>query len=250
MCSSFIVLRSSLTIVIVRNRVWILVDCSMLLAVVLLQVWQLTGVPIHEWLAVALLAAIVAHLLVHWSWVETRGRRIRLPGTTRTRINFGLNALLFISMTIAMVTGFAISKVIMPLHLAPAEFLKWHDLHETSSRVALGCVALHLALNWDVLFGGRPAIRAWLRPIGAILWVTAMIGVVTLAIERIMPAADITMVQNGKVTQHAQSPADIATLRPNQKRPNVDAAPEFLANCAAVTVGAVIGRKILKLQLD
>jgi hypothetical protein len=222
----------------------------MLLSVVLLQVWELTGVPIHEWLAVALLAAIVAHLLVHWSWVETRGRRIRLPGTTRTRINFGLNALLFVSMTVAMISGFAISKVVMPLHLAPMEFLKWHDLHETSSRVALGCVALHLALNWDVLFSGRPAIRAWLRPIVAIVWLAALIGVGTFAIERIMPAADITMVQNGKVIRHAQPPADIATLRREQHRPNVDATPEFLANCAAVTVGAVIGRKVLKLRLD
>ena len=32
---------------------------------------KLTGNTIHEWLALALAAAIVVHLLFHWKWLVT-----------------------------------------------------------------------------------------------------------------------------------------------------------------------------------
>src|SRR5579859_5726182 len=99
--STFLVVQIS-----VPSRLWIALDCSMLVAVVALQAWRLTGVPLHEWLAVALIAGIVAHLLQHWNWIESRGRRLRRPGSARTRVNYALNASLFTAMAIAMISGF------------------------------------------------------------------------------------------------------------------------------------------------
>jgi hypothetical protein len=68
-----------------RSRFWVMLDCSMLLAFVVLQSWQLTGVVVHEWLAAALIGGLLAHLLLHWSWVETRSRRVLAPRSRRTR---------------------------------------------------------------------------------------------------------------------------------------------------------------------
>src|SRR6266581_2332650 len=107
-----------------RSRMWAVIDCSMLVAVVALQAWPLTGVPIHEWLGVALLAGVLAHLLLHWPWVASRSKRILQPRNARTRVNYALNLALFISITAAFASGFVISKVVMPLHLTADQYLK------------------------------------------------------------------------------------------------------------------------------
>src|SRR5438105_9254438 len=113
-----------------RSRLWVVIDCSMLVALVALQAWRLTGVPMHEWLAVALLAGVLAHLLLHWPWGASRSKRILRPRAERARVNYALNLVLVIGITAAMPAGFAISKVATPLPLAPDHFLNWHDIND------------------------------------------------------------------------------------------------------------------------
>jgi hypothetical protein len=55
-----------------RSRFWVILDCSMLLAVVVLQAWRLTGVILHEWLAVALIGGLLAHC----SFIGRGSRRV------------------------------------------------------------------------------------------------------------------------------------------------------------------------------
>ena len=88
-----------------RSRFWVMLDTSMLIAFVALQSWRLTGVVVHEWLSVALIAGLLAHLVLHWSWVATRSKRVLAPRSTRTRVNYALNLTLFIAATVAMVSG-------------------------------------------------------------------------------------------------------------------------------------------------
>ena len=233
-----------------RSWIWITVDAAMLVAFIVLQVWRFTGVPLHEWLAIALIAAILAHLAVHWAWVETRTRRIRRPRTARTRVNYAVNAVLFGAMAVAMISGFAISKVVLPLHPAPGDYVRWHGIHELSSRIAIAAVGLHLAMNWSVLFRRRPRIRAWLRPLAWTLVVAATLTAASLAIERVMPQPDIVVITPQRRIEHAAPPADIATLRPDQRAPNVRFAVPLIANAAAVALGALIGRRVLRLRLD
>lgn len=232
------------------RRFWIALDCSMLVAVVLLQAWRLTGVPLHEWIGVALIAAIVAHLLQHWSWIETRSRRIVKPRTTRTRINYALNLTLFTAMAIALISGFMISKVVLHLHPGIDDYLKWHGIHETSSRIALVATGLHLALNWELLFASRPRIRAALRPVFAIAVAATLLVGAGYAVERVMPSPEIIMIQNGKRIEHAKPPADIVNLRRDTLRPSARGIPPFVANALTVAVLTVIGRTILRLRLD
>ncbi len=192
---------------------WVVIDCSMLVAVIALQAWPLTGVPLHEWLAIGLLAAVVAHLLLHWSWVEKWSRRILAPGTARARVNYALNLTLFLSMTAAMASGFAISKVVLPLHLTPDEYLKWHGIHEFSSRV--------------------------------------VVSTAVYAIDRVMPRPDIMLItRDGRRIEHAVPPPDIAKLRRDEITPSARGIPPFVVQSIAVAVIAVIGRKVLRLRLD
>jgi len=228
-----------------------LIDCSMLVAVVALQAWRLTGVPMHEWLAVALLAGVLAHLLLHWPWVASRSRRILKPHNARARVNYLLNLVLFIGMTAALASGFAISKVVMPLHLTADQYLKWHGIHEFTSRVALFAAALHLALNWDVLLARRPRYRFLLRPAAIIIVAIAIVTGATYAISTVMGRPDIILItRDGRRIEHGAPPSDIANLRRDEVAPSTRGIPPFVVQSAAVAIVAVIGRKVLRLRLD
>ena len=60
-----------------RRSISLALDTIMLVVFVSLLSWRLTGVPIHEWAATALLVVLVVHLVIHWHWVETRISRLR-----------------------------------------------------------------------------------------------------------------------------------------------------------------------------
>jgi hypothetical protein len=247
-----------------RSRYWVILDCSMLLAFVALQSWRLTGVVMHEWLSVGLIAGLLAHLVLHWSWVATRSKRVLAPRSTRTRVNYALNLMLFIAATVAMVSGFMISKVVMPQHPTPVNYLKWHQLHNISATTSLICLGLHLALNWNLMVA---ALRNFLRPRPARVWsirlkpLLAPLAIITvsviilsaalLAVERIMPAGDVTIIQrDGRRIEHAPPPPEIARLRPDQVSPSTRGLPKFLLASAMVAVSAVVGRKVLRMRLE
>lgn len=225
-----------------RSRFWIVFDCAMLVAFVALQAWRMTGVPLHEWLGIALAAGVITHLVLHWGWVASQFRK--------RRVAYALNSVLFIASVTAIVSGFAISKVVFPLHPTPDEYLKWHSIHETSSRIALFAAALHLALNWDRLFGHRPKFRvAWMR--FAMIAVAAVIITATIyGVDRAMARPDITLItRDGKRIEHAEPPADVAALQRDTAKPSARGIPPFVLQSVVVGVVAVVGRKVLRLRL-
>lgn len=250
-----------------RSRIWVVIDSMMLLAVVSLQAWRLTGVVLHEWLALALIAGIVLHLLLHWSWVQSRSRRIFLPRTGRTRVNYALNLTLFVAMSAAMFSGFMISKVVLPGHLTPMEYLKWHGIHDFSSRVVLIVAGLHLGLNWDLMSlafrnllrrreAVRPATRRLrgglaVRAIVTIAATVAVIGAALLGVERVLPRKDVMIIlPGGKRIEHAPPPADIARLRPDEIPPSSRGIPPAIMQGVIVALAAVTARKVLRLRLE
>lgn len=247
-----------------RSRYWVILDCSMLLAFVVLQSWRLTGVVVHEWLSVALIAGLVAHLVLHWSWVATRSKRLLAPRSTRTRVNYALNLTLFIAATAAMVSGFMISKVVLPLHPTPVNYLKWHQLHEISATTSLICLGLHLALNWTLMvtalrnFLRRRPARVWslrfkalLAPLAIITASVIVLSAALIAVERIMPAGEVTIIQrDGRRIEHASPPREIARLRPDQVSPSTRGLPKFILMGAMVVVSTIVGRKVLRMRLE
>lgn len=232
-----------------RARGTLVHEIGMLLVICLLEVWRVTGVPLHEWLAVVLAAAVFAHLLLQRSWVMAHVRR--------WKVSVALNALLFIAFSAATISGIAISKVLMPRHLAPAEFLKWHSIHDTSSKLVLLLVALHLALNWDVVkrLGRRRELargrKLALGYAAALLVAALAVGGAVYGIERLLPAEESVMVysKDGKVTR-MPPPREVAELRRDQSRPNLaQGLPKFAVTLGAVGVVALAGRKVLRLRL-
>lgn len=123
-----------------------------------------TGLSLHEWLCLVLVAPILVHLVINWDWavrVSTSfSRRLRKT----TRVNLVVDIVLFVSTVTAMLSGFMVSRVISGFlgFSAPAG-LVWHTVHSASADVVIALALLHTALHWKWfarVLGVRPARSA------------------------------------------------------------------------------------------
>jgi len=153
-----------------RTKVDLFVDATIFVAFLITTAPRFSGIAIHEWLSLAFGAAIVVHLLLHWSWIVGVTRRLfgRVQGSAR--LNYLLNTLLFIDVTLIIFTGVMISEVALPLFgiRFPREGV-WRILHSLTSDLAVMLTGVHLALHWswivktikryliDPIFKRRPA---------------------------------------------------------------------------------------------
>jgi hypothetical protein len=151
-------------------KVNLALDAAIFVAFLVATAPQFTGIAIHEWLSIAFGATIVAHLLLHWQWLAATTRRFFSRPMRQQRVNYVLNALLFISVTVILFTGLLISEVALPLFgiRAPREGA-WRTLHALSSDASVILIGLHVALHWRWIVGtlnrfiARPVVTR-LRP--------------------------------------------------------------------------------------
>ena len=109
-----------------------------------------SGLAIHEWLSLSMLAAITLHLLLSWDWITEISRRFLGKLGGQNRINYILNWLLFIDGTLLMISGIMISEVALPVMgiQLPLGFA-WRRLHDMSANIGLLLLGLHTALHWS-----------------------------------------------------------------------------------------------------
>lgn len=145
-----------------RTKINLLVDASIFVAFLIAMEPHSTGIAVHEWLSIAFAAAIITHLLLHWDWIVETTRRIFSRLAAIQRINYALNILLFIDITIVSFTGIMISRSALPalgISLSPG-FL-WRQLHALSADASLVLIGLHVALHWNWIVNavGRYLVR-------------------------------------------------------------------------------------------
>lgn len=126
----------------------------------------LTGLAIHEWLGIAIGAAMVVHLVQHAGWAATTGKRIFGRTSLRNRLNYLMMAALFLGFVTIISSGLLISESALPalgIHPPALEFWAW--LHLASVVWVLGLTALHIAFNLDWI--GSTARRYLVAPLVA-----------------------------------------------------------------------------------
>jgi hypothetical protein len=124
-----------------------------------------SGIPVHEWLTTASLAALVVHLLLNWNWIVQITRRFIGKTNHLSRINYILNWLLFIDGTVIMLSGFMISESLLPfLGISLPHNFAWRSLHDLSANLFLVLLGLHTALHWNWIIDAFK--RCVLQPVG------------------------------------------------------------------------------------
>jgi hypothetical protein len=140
---------STLPLKINRTRTKLLLDIAIFVGFLLAMDPRSTGIAIHEWLSIAFAGAVITHLLLNWKWIVEVTRRFLGKVANRSRINYVLNLLLFMDVTLCTFTGIMISQVALPLLgiTLPVNFL-WRRLHDLSADGMLFLIGLHVALHW------------------------------------------------------------------------------------------------------
>lgn len=147
-----------------RTRINFLIDLIIFAAFLAAMDPRLTGIAIHEWLSIAFGAAIIVHLLLHWDWLVATTKRIFSKIAGQARLNYLLNALFFIDMTLIIFTGIMISEAALPLlgiRFRPDFF--WRRLHSLTADLGVFILGLHVALHWKWVWHGIK--RYVLRPL-------------------------------------------------------------------------------------
>lgn len=133
-----------------RNKTNLIVDSAIFLAFLVAMAPRFSGLVVHEWLGIAFGAAITTHLLLHWQWIVEVTKRFFSKAQWSARINYILNVLLFIDITLIIFSGLMISEVALPLvGIQLAQSGSWRGLHGTAANLFMVLVGLHIALHWQ-----------------------------------------------------------------------------------------------------
>ena len=153
-----------------RLKITFWLDVSLLVSVCALQTVSFTGLVLHEWLGLAMVGMVFAHLLLAWSWIATQSRRVFAVQSARARINYFLNLSLFAGVTAVIFSGILISQQAIPAltgtKAAPDLDWRWDTLHNRFSDAVVLLSAFHLAMNWDwVLAAGQKVLFPWVETV-------------------------------------------------------------------------------------
>ena len=137
-----------------KTTFWL--DIALLVSVCALMTVRFTGLVVHEWLGLAVIGMVLAHLLLSWSWIVTQTRRLFTEQTLRERINYVINFALLFSVTAALFFGILISQKAVPAltgtEVSPGDInLRWSNFHNMYAWLVLCLSGFHLAINLDWL---------------------------------------------------------------------------------------------------
>jgi hypothetical protein len=143
-----------------RLKITFWLDMTMLVSICALQTVPFTGLVLHEWLGLAMVAMVLTHLVFAWSWIASQTRRLFTLQSIRARINYLLNLSLFGTATAVIFSGILISQKAIPMltgaPASPEMDRQWDSLHVQFSGYVLMLAGFHLAINWEwVLAAGQ-----------------------------------------------------------------------------------------------
>lgn len=151
-----------------RLKITFWLDVTLLVLICALQTVRFTGLVLHEWLGLAVVGLVLAHLLFAWSWLSSHSRRLFTLKSVRARINYLVNLGLFAAVIAAIYSGILISQKAVPTltgsKAAPDMDWRWDTLHVRFSWYVILLAGFHLAINWEwVLAAGQKIFHRFLE---------------------------------------------------------------------------------------
>lgn len=133
-----------------QNRNKLLIDLLAFVTFLISMDPRSSGIPVHEWLTLAVTGVLIVHLLLNWDWIVDVTKRLFIKSTNWARINYVFNWLLFIDGVLIMLSGIMISQSVMPFFgISMPENFAWRELHDMSAKLFLVILGIHIALHWN-----------------------------------------------------------------------------------------------------
>jgi|ERR1051326_53714 hypothetical protein len=134
------------------NRLSIItLDLFLFVSLLFLLAPRLTGLPVHEWLGLAVAAPMLLHVLLGCQWFAVTAGRFR-AAAAHTRLNVIMNATLFVLFVLEVLSGMAISRVAMPMiGVRTVNDRTWRFLHNVALNWLIAMAGFHIAMNWRVI---------------------------------------------------------------------------------------------------
>jgi cytochrome b subunit of formate dehydrogenase len=120
------------------------------------QTWD----DLHTWFGALMIAAVVVHFAIHWSWVKgtakRMGRLLAGKGSTMNRrgyLNVAVDATIALSFLLAAVSGVYFMFVPGGRWAADPAFIftrtTWDLIHTWSGVALIAAAIVHLAIHWN-----------------------------------------------------------------------------------------------------
>jgi hypothetical protein len=151
-----------------RARTRLFLDSALLIGFIAAYRPTWTGISLHQWLCIAIVAPALVHLIVNWEWAVRIIRTFVKKLFSASRLNFVVDSLLLVSTVAVTVSGFMVSPdLIAPLGIRVAHPLEWHLVHSWTANATILIVLLHTGLHWRWLLAAANQLAGPDRPSSA-----------------------------------------------------------------------------------
>ena len=159
-----------------------------------------TGISLHQWLSIAIIAPLLLHLIVNWQWAVQVLRTFLKRLFSASRLNFVVDCGLLVATVTVMLSGFMVSPWFAgPLGVSSAHLLVWQVVHLWSANATIALFALHGALHWRWIVGTAKRLAETPTPARA-----RATAVVAAASGRAVGSAQVAAVsQEGTATRRS-----------------------------------------------
>lgn len=137
----------------VNRRENLIVDVAALVVYLVVANPTITGVPVHEWLGLGVLAVLLVHCAAHGDWVVEMFRSFG-RSSWGARGHLVLDALILVAFLTVVVSGVGISGAVLPTFGLFADgYYFWNPLHAIAAKALLASLLVHIAVHWKWLYG-------------------------------------------------------------------------------------------------
>lgn len=134
------------------NRARLILDCSLLAGLLVVDDPALTGLVVHELLGVAIAGFLLLHTVLNWGWTVRTVTRFFDRITTMPRINLVVDVALFVESVAVMLSGLMVSRVVLTaMGVSATASPIWSAVHAVSAEATSVLLAVHAALHWKWL---------------------------------------------------------------------------------------------------
>lgn len=131
------------------KKIKIVLDIIMFISMILLMKTNITGLQLHEILGICLFIIFIIHKIINFKWVKSVGKNILNKNMkSKSKIMFFLDLILFVFITLNVITGILISKFIL-VSITVNNIETVTILHKFFAWWSLILISIHIGLHWE-----------------------------------------------------------------------------------------------------